>query len=503
MKNAVIYVNGDIAQIGAKEVTARLNEALSRLVSTVYHKLPYIDAAFGEADIRKLFAKSYQQSLSLDGGQQANAHALNDVLSFIAMNSAAHTKTSMKTLIDRFMRAPYGFVEDDVEWLVAKLFRNADIAFTFSGVAVTLMNKTSDEIVEYITKKQYADKLMTERRERANENQKKTAREVMKELFGTSGTSDDDDAIMQLFIKYCNDRLQMIKEYEIIGQSQPYPGRKVLDDGKILLRKLAQIQSSFEFFRTVNTERDALLYFAEDFEPIKTFYGGEQKKIFDNALAKMRIYDESKTFIVDDAVEHCVAEIKGILKKAAPYADIPKLPGLIKNFNDAYMAVLEDMSQPIYEALQDARKRVMDELSTRPYKAELSSRFHSLFAELKDKADRCNNVATFQNIKVEADALKMRLLNELTKKDAELAAAQKPSVTSPAADDKTDKSSAVAENPPPYQAPPKVKSISIKTVNVGGTWQVRSRTDVDARLEELRQRLYKEIEDGTVLNIEF
>ena len=26
-------------------------------------------------------------------------------------------KTSMKTLMDRFTKAPYGFIEDDVEWL--------------------------------------------------------------------------------------------------------------------------------------------------------------------------------------------------------------------------------------------------------------------------------------------------------------------------------------------------------------------------------------------------
>jgi hypothetical protein len=162
------------------------------------------------------------------------------------------------------------------------------------------------------------------------------------------------------------------------------------------------------------------------------------------------------------------------------------------------MAVLQDMSQPIYEAYEDARKRVLEELSGKPYKDELSSRFLSLFAELKHKADHCNNVATFQNIKVEADALKMRLLNELTKKDADIAAAKKPPVVYPLPGDKPVKPSVVAEAPPP-----KVKSVSIKNVNIGGTWQVKSRADVDARLEELRQRLYKEIEDDTILNVEF
>jgi len=495
LKNASIYVNGDKAQIASKDVITRLNEALSRLVSTVYHKLPYINVAFGEADIRKLFVKTGQQSLTIDGGQQANAHAMDDVLNFIAMNSAAHTKTSMKTLLDRFMRAPYGFVEDDVEWLVAKLFRDGDIAFTMNGVVVTLMNKSEDEIVRFITKREFVEKLMTERRERANENQKKTVREVMKELFGTPGVSDDDDAIMQSFQRYCNDRLQTIKEYEIIGQGKSYPGRKVLEEGKTLLRKLVQIQISFEFFRTVTAERDACLDFADGFEPIKAFFGGEQKKIFDDAIDKMRIYDESKTFIVDDAVEKCVVEIKDILKKAEPYADIPKLPGLIKNFTDAYMAVLDGMSKPIYEALEDARKRVMDELSQKPYKDEFVSRFHKLFEELKDKADSCNNVATFQNIKVEADALKMRLLGEITKRDAQLTVAAKPSA---------DVSQVNEPNVSiPVPQPPRIKRVSIKNVNVGGTWQVKNKADIDARLDELRQKLYSEIEDNTVLNIEF
>ena len=39
LKDADIYVNGDKAQINAKEVSTRINEALGRLVSTVYHKL--------------------------------------------------------------------------------------------------------------------------------------------------------------------------------------------------------------------------------------------------------------------------------------------------------------------------------------------------------------------------------------------------------------------------------------------------------------------------------
>ena len=144
LKNADIYVNGDKAQINAKEVSTRINEALGRLVSTVYHKLSYIDAAYGEDDIRKMFKTSNQISLNLEGGTEPNVHALDDVLSYVADNTRMHMKTSMKSIKDRFMKAPYGFVEDDVHWLVAKLFRRGDLAFYVNGTSVSTHNKDAE-----------------------------------------------------------------------------------------------------------------------------------------------------------------------------------------------------------------------------------------------------------------------------------------------------------------------------------------------------------------------
>ena len=141
LKEAVIYVNGDIARVGAKEVSSRMNEAIGRLVQTVYHKLSYIDTAMGEVDIRKMLHTSNQLSLGLEGGTESNVHALDDVQAFIAMNSRNHMKTSMKTVRDRFMKAPYGFVEDDIHWLVARLFKRGDLAFTVNGVNVSLNHR--------------------------------------------------------------------------------------------------------------------------------------------------------------------------------------------------------------------------------------------------------------------------------------------------------------------------------------------------------------------------
>ena len=92
-----------------------------------------------EADIKKMFHSSSQQ-LSLTGtNAKPNSLALHDVSDYIAVNTSRHTKTSMKSLLDRFMKAPYGFVEADVQWLVARLFKDGEIAFSFHCLLIIFM----------------------------------------------------------------------------------------------------------------------------------------------------------------------------------------------------------------------------------------------------------------------------------------------------------------------------------------------------------------------------
>ena len=67
-----------------RQMVHGINEAIGSSVQTVYHKLSYIDAAMGEADIRKMFKTSNQLSLALGDTGESNVHALDDVLQFVA-----------------------------------------------------------------------------------------------------------------------------------------------------------------------------------------------------------------------------------------------------------------------------------------------------------------------------------------------------------------------------------------------------------------------------------
>jgi len=493
MKNAEIYSNGDKVQTTSKDIVTRINEALGKLVGTVYHKLSYIDKAMNESDIRDLFKDNGKQ-LTLEGTDSVpNQLALNDINDYIALNTQRHMKTSMKSLLERFLKAPYGFVEADIWWLVAKLFKSGEIGMFVNNEAVTLLSKSTEEIIRYITRKEFNEKLMTEKRVKANDKQKKSVREVMKELFNVTSSSDDDDAIMKSFLGYAQNLKNDLEKLEIRYQTEKaYPGKTLVLNGKQLMVDVLQMKYTNEFFTGVDKKKDDYLDFAEDYEPLKKFFAGEQKDIFDKALRLMKIYDESKTFIVDGNIEKTVGEIKAILKKSSPYTEIFKLPDLLTKFTDLYGALLIEMEKPIEAAIDEAKKRVFDELNGKKCHDLLSGKFVRLFTEISEKAASCNNVATLQNIKVEADALKVRCLNEINEEEAKLNVIVSVDPDVPSDDPVT---------PPPTVK--KQKTVSIKSINNAATWQIETAEDVKKYVSELEHKLMNSLEEDTIINIEF
>lgn len=508
LKEADIYVNGDKAQINAKEVSTRINEALGRLISTVYHKLSYIDAAYGEDDIRKVFKTSNQISLNLEGGTEPNIHALDDVLSYVADNTRMHMKTSMKSIKDRFMKAPYGFVEDDVHWLVAKLFRRGDLAFYMNGSSVSTHNKEAEEIINYITKKSYVDKLMMEQKIRVSEKEKKVTKDVMKELFGATGNSDDEDTMMNAFVTYATKLTSTLGELEVRYESTRYPGKHIVEYGRKLLFGLVQIQTPTEFFQAVAKKQDDLLDFAEDYEPVKAFFNSEQKTIFDKAVLYLSKYDDSKTYIVDENLENIVAQISEIVKKQSPYSDIPKLPELLKKFSDVYSDILDEQLKPVLDSVYDSQKRVFDVLNTKEYAETKRSSYSALFDEITNAAKGCTNVSVLRSYADRAETLKIRLLNEMTQTDQNIALKKAEEVRKRLEAQakevgNVDQAQIEAEVQKKVEKVKKTKNVSIKSITKTASWRLENTEDVDKYLNELRLKLVSELDTDTIVNIEF
>ena len=484
LQAADIYVNGDKLQSKSKEIVSRLNEAMEKLVTTVYNKLSYINAAMSEGDIYTLF-KGMKQ-ITLDDDAAPNQLALDEVQAFIKINAIRHAKTSMKTLLERFMKAPYGFKEEDVEWLVAKLFKDGLIELFLNSENITLHNKTAEELVRFITKKDYVEKLLTDECLATPVEHINAAREVMKELFGVSTVNNDADSIMSSCKRYAANTIVEMDKLFIQYENQPkFPGKAAVSKGKQLLKEIVQLDYAREFYQAVFDKKSDLLDLSAEYEPVKAFFAGEQKPIFEKALKLMAIYDDSKTYIVDSNIETTVAAIKAIITKASPFGEIYKLPPLLETFTNLYGELLTKMAEPLYAEVETARERVMKAIEESYCHDKFDVRVKELFDELKEKLKHCNNVATLKSISFEADALKLRLLNEIEK--------SKP-VSPP---------EKCGEGQPPENPPKRTKSVSIRTVTSSASWQIETEAELDNYLKELKARIMKEINDDTIINLEF
>ena len=187
------------------------------------------------------------------------------------------------------------------------------------------------------------------------------------------------------------------------------------------------------------------------------------------------------------------------MKTRAPYREIRKIPDLLDRYKELYGNLLTEMEVPVFIAIEEARIRVAEELEGKECKEKLSRRVIEGFSDLRDKAESCNNVATLQNIKIEADALKVRLLNEISEEEARIIANRKiEKPDNPTGGNIVEPSGVYTSNKPKTR-----KTVSIKSINTETTWQIETEVDVDRYVDALKEKLKQSIQEGIILNIEF
>ncbi|MEG1430828.1 MAG: BREX system P-loop protein BrxC, partial [Oscillospiraceae bacterium] len=230
VKHADIYVCGDRTEIAAKDTASRISEALKKLVETRFSKLCYMETAPDTADIAGILRRDRQINLGGVTETPVNQLALEEVLRLVMQNGGRRIKTTLKFLQEKFAAAPYGFVELDVQWLVAMLFRQGKISLTLNSKNISPIDTDSDELLRYITKREYAEKLIVAVREHASDRQMKAAKDVMKDLFAIPLVGEEDDALMKTFQARARQKSAEIHDLmpEYRAESR-FPGKAILE----------------------------------------------------------------------------------------------------------------------------------------------------------------------------------------------------------------------------------------------------------------------------------
>lgn len=491
LKSAKFYVNGDLLELGSRDFKHNLTESLERVVDTVYHKLNYITHPKEEVDIHNLFRRARNTQIKLEDGTIENENAIREVIDFIKIKTKNHTKISLKEIKNRFLKAPYGFLDIDIEWIIAKSFVDGQIALSINGSTVSLLNETPERIIDYITKRMYVEKLLLEEKEIVPEIMKKALKNIAKEVFKINIITEDTDTMALEFNKGAKTLIEELKDISKEFENR-FPGEKTIKEGISLLSKTIDMDKTMDIFNLIRTNEDEYLDFKEDYSPIKAFYEGNQKNIWEKTLYYLDVFEASKSYVVNEEIERVVHRMEEIIKMSYPYDNIRGLPKLNDEFLNIYGEILDNELEPVKLGIKEAEDRVMEVLEESKLEEVFLNKFKQAFINLNTKAESCDNVAQVNGFRLEADKLKIRFLNEITAEQERIAK-----------ENEKKKDTEGTEEVKVVKPTKRHRNLSIKDINISNSWQIETKDDIDKYLQDLKMRLEKEIEENTILNIEF
>ncbi len=484
LKHADIYVKGDKVNIKEKDPANRIDEALSKLVKKIYHKLHYMETEPSPADIASVINSSKQNEFG-NSSNVKNSLAITDIQQFIDYKTKEHNKTSLKTVLNRFKQAPYGFVDLDIEWLIVTLFRLGDISLTINSQTLSAKKNNSQDIVRYLTRKEFQEKLLIDRKDVVDSYKIKDLKEVLKDLFALPNSPDDDEALMDIFKDRSNQKLikidRLLTQYELESR---YPGKDVILRSQKLIQEVNDLDSTNEFFSYISKHKDDFLDIGEDLEPVMDFFKSNQKNFFKTACELEDLYDNDKNYINDSNLIETAENIKRIVKMHHPYSNIQKLPDLCNKFNKMHQIILENQAGPITQEINDDLGHILEELNSDELKQEFESKFTARFEELSNKLTNCIEISAIPGIQNENEILMNRCMDEIEVFNQKLVEKQTGNdVNSPAG--------------------PKIikKNLTIKSISSKPRITIEKEEDIDNFIEELRKKLKNELGKDTVINL--
>jgi hypothetical protein len=486
IRNADMYANSQRLEIKEKHPVERINDGFKVLIEGIYTKLGYITCFTTTKDLYDIFADNEQ--ISLNGVESPNKLALDEVAGYIERNTTRSIPVTMKTILSIYGKAPYGWLEEDIEWLIAKLFKAQEVKLQLNSQYLDVQDR---EIVKYLTKRDYADRLLIEKRIKVPAHQINNAKELFKEIFGKMALLSDEDGLMRQFMEYANKEISKINELLVYYRQSKYPGQDILQEGKETLEKICKIHDAREFYDELQREKDVLLDYADDSIDVKKFFDSNQKEFFDKAVHKINVYNSNKTYVLDKEVVDLVGQMQKIVGSREPYSDIHKLPSLIDRFVVRFTELLEEECKPVRKVIESDYTKVLEELNKYEFKPVLFDRFKNRFDDLLSRLDHANNFYEAIAMKEESDRLKLRCFDEIAAELAKRKPAEPPTTKEP------DKPTVVNDPPRKYK-----KTVNISIANIlHGAKSIESESDIEDVVNEIRNRLKRELRDDVIIKL--
>ena len=485
LNEAEIIIAGDRQNITTKDAKARINEALEILINNIYTKFAYIKKNYTTQDIRELWNGNKQMTLSKEV-EFLNQKAYEAMQDYIEEKNAFSQNITIRTLLQDFTIAPYGFLDDDILYLLARLLKNEVVALYYSG---EIQNITSDETLNKILKRDYYDRTLIKMRKKIDVKYINDLKSVARNSFNEISLSDDEDGMIRDFKERCIghtiDKLRdILGNYNNIKAYQ-YPGKQVIEDALMLFNSISNIRDTSEVFEEVSSKKDEIAEITPKIDTISEFFKGSQKEQFDKVRDTIITYENNKDYVDNtQELKDVVGKILDILKAEEPYSSIHELPTLRSDLISILVDMYEKKSAPIIEMANKTIEYIENELNNAGINPDdFGKGYIDNCKRIIDSLQHSNELKDIYAQETRLGQMKDSFIIALDKKKYEMS---KPK------DDNTKSDEPVII---------KTRKIVRTDMLMNRSYEINSKEDIDKYIEELRNKLMKELEENNNLTI--
>lgn len=478
LKSAKLYANMQEVTVTAKEPKERINDGLKLIVDSLFNKLGYIEQHFESSkQLEDWLVQPHQVST-------LTSNSKRELIQYIQTQQMKLSALTIKEVLDKFSQPPFGWLELDTVGQLISLYKDKQLNFKYNHEYLSVENPK--KFIELLTNSNYTSRVVIERREVIEPKLIKVVKSLMKEMFDSFATEDEDQLMID-FKQEVQKELNAIVRLIDKTEQGVYPGYETLLDGTELCERILQEKNLKSVYQLVYKLQDDLLDYHEEVESIKAFYQGEQLVTYQKALNVIKIYERNSDYLQMEEIAEAIGQLKQITSAKEPYNKIQNVHALKKKFDDNFELATKEQAQPLLEQIKEDKASLLMYANNLDSKEAMVSKIKSRYHESEQ---RLLNPTSFDMIfaeKYKLDSLKENLYKEIT-------------VTMDRENKNRIQAAGIKEETQPVVPKKKRKIYRLNDITKK-LKTIETERDIDVILTELKKELEAQLQDDTIIEL--
>lgn len=470
MAEARMFVRGDELDIGGEEPQDRIVKGFQGLVDKVHVNLPMLrGVTYAEADILK--AATPESGLFGNNGEGLT-EAEQDVLNYVQSQARNGVKVSVKYLTERFGGKPYGWPATAILCLAASLSGKGKLEARSDG---TVLERA--ELAKALNNSHALANILLTPQTEFTSAQIRKAKELYKELFDLPSDGTDARTIGAEWLESTRTLSEDLGK--MLAQKAQYPFVVALEPLATKVAAMVGRPATWYITEPAAQEDDLLDAKEEVLDKIRSFMGGAQREIYDDAREFLRDQEANISY-VDAAAGEALARA---LADPACYKGtaIQSLKSDLYGLKDRVELTVLEERKAVIAAVEDCAAKVTQ---TPEFQALSADDQAHITRNIDSHKSGLDSVKMIPILRDRANGAKLDLLPRILAEVERLSRPAAPAQPNPG----------IGEAPAPAPQPTYVNASEIK-VGFAKSY-LTEEADVEQYVQEMKKTLLEQIRAG-------